>query len=62
MISGEYYANTLQPLSVEITKTMTHLPKSKALLHQDNALFHTFVVAMAKIKKSNFELHFHVFY
>ena len=49
--NGEYYANLLQRLGDEIKEKRPHLAKKKMLFHQDNALVHTSIIAMAKINE-----------
>ena len=50
-INGKYYANLLQRLGNEIKEKRPHLAKKKMLFHQDNALVHTSIIAMAKINE-----------
>ena len=61
-INGEYYASLLRRLSNEIKKKQPHQAKNKLLFHQDNALVHISVIAVAKINELHFKLHLYAPY
>ena len=54
-INGKYYGNFFQRLSDEIKKNGLIWRKKKVLFHQDNALVHASVIAMAKINEFKFQ-------
>ena len=50
-IAGQYYANLLDQLLQKICAERPALARKKVLFHQNNALLHTCIIAMAKIHK-----------
>ena len=55
-INGEYDASLLKLLYDEIKKRRPRLAKRKILFYEDNAPFHTSVIAMAKSNELKFTL------
>ncbi|GFS76249.1 histone-lysine N-methyltransferase SETMAR [Trichonephila clavipes] len=53
-ITGAYYASLLDKLKADLAEKRSHMQEKKILFHQDNALPHTSVVAMAKIHELRF--------
>ena len=55
-ITGTYYADLLRQLREKIKQIRRGKLRRGVLFHQDNALAHTFTVAMAAIQKCGFQL------